>query len=210
MICLCLWCCFVPAAAQNTFSDSLHNRLLDSIMIEVGSLSLGQRDSLIFAIKETFTEDELLEANRLKDSLYGKGDRKHLIVPIDRIKNGLCLKPIREMPGASVYLSLPDDWKDIDPFAHQSMMPRLPKRYQAAIPEYARFTKGMDGYYFASEEMGIFGYGWTSFDSSEANQEIKIALQTERGKMSPTLFKALSRSKNALVILAVILQVLLL
>ena len=159
---------------------------------------------------EAFSAEELLEANRLQDSLFGQGDNKRLAIPPDRIKNELFLKPIREMPGTSVYLPLPDDWKDIDPFARQSMMPKLPKRYQAPIPEYARFTKGVDGYYFALAEMGIFGYGWSSLDSLQANQDIKITLQTERGKMSPNLYKALSRSKKALVILAVILQALLL
>ena len=178
-------------------------------MMEVSQLSPLQRDSLINAIMETFSTKELLEADRIQDSLFGQGDRKRLVIPPDRLKNELLLKPIREMPGASVYLPLPNDWRDIDPFAHQSMKPKLPKGYAAAVPEYARFTKGMDGYYFALAEMGIFGYGWTGLDTLNANQNIDLKLNIQEGKMSPNLLKALGLSKNALVILAIVLQILL-
>jgi len=179
-------------------------------MNEVGKLSPLQRDSLIVAIAEMFSVEELMEADKLQDSLFGQSERRALLIPSDRIKNSLLIKPIKEMPGASIYMPLPDDWKNIDPFASQSMIPKLPKHYAAPVPDYARFSVGMDGYYFAFKEMGYFGYGWTTLDSLRAQPEINFVLPEEKGRWSPNLLKALKLSNDALIILAVILQALLL
>ena len=106
-----------------------------------------------------------------------------------------------------LYLPLPNDWKNIDPFARQLIDLVLPKPYLVPVPDYARFTKGVDGYYFALQEMGYYGWAWP--DSLHHKQNIDLALPIEKG-LSPNLVKILGRSKNTLIILAVILQALLL
>ena len=45
--------------------------------------------------------------------------------------------------GITVILPLLDYSKILDPFVHQSMMPKLPQKAQANVSGYARFTKGI-------------------------------------------------------------------
>jgi len=111
---------------------------------------------------------------------------------------------LNEMPGTSIYLALPDEWKDIDPFAGDSLTLRLPKRTLTPVPEYLRFSQGMVGYYFAHQEIGIYGYGWSTLDSLRA-QGIRFSLPDERGIWTPNVLKALGISKSAMIILALLL-----
>lgn len=206
--------------AQSFFPDSVSKATIDSLMYEVSKLSQIQRDSLKIALMESFSLEELMAAEKIQDSLFGqgadfgdgqKGERKDLFIPPDRIKNSLLSRPIGEIPGNSLYLSIPDSWKELDPFANQSMMPKLPKRYPAHVPDYARFTVGIDGYYFAFQEIGYFGWSRVAEqrDSLFTKQNIDFTLHIEQSKIQPNLLRTLNRSKNALVVLAIILQILL-
>ena len=117
LIILCLNFLFLiqsPLRAQTVKPDSLDRRFLDSLMNEVANLSSSQRDSLKMAIMGLFSIEELLVADKLQDSLFGQG----------RIRNELLSTTVRDMPGITVNLSLPDDWKNIDPFAKESMNPK--------------------------------------------------------------------------------------
>ena len=197
-----------PTMAQTALPDIIDRKMVDSLMAEIGNLSQQQRDSLLSAIIDTYSVDELVEAEKLQDSLFGHGERKRLFIYPDKIKNELLIKPVQEMRGASIYMTIPNDWKEIDPFARGSMVPKLPKRYLPAIPDYAIFTKGLDGYYFALAEMGYYGYFIP--DTIQAKAYIHIPIPEEKKVIPPNLYKALGLSKNVMVILAVILQALLL
>jgi len=203
---LLLWCA-APVKAQRFLPDSLNQKLIDSLLVELDQFSLAQLDSLQFALMDVFTADELRMIDRWQDSLMKSGDHKRMIIPPDRIKNEDFSTTIREMPGYSVYLPLPDNWKDIDPFAHQSMMPKLPKRRQAPLPDYARFSVGMVGYYFAFQNMGYTGFYYP--DTIQVKPTIDLSMYDEEQKTSPKLVKTLNQSKTILVILAIILQALL-
>jgi len=112
---------------------------------------------------------------------------------------------IREMPG----VILPDGWKEIDPFVIEPMVPGPNRPKQKQLPDYLRFSQGMAGYYFAHQDIGIYGPGWATLDSLRA-QEIRFSLPDERGIWTPNVLKTLGLSKTTLIILAIILQVVLL
>ena len=195
---VCLLICYVlPASAQQFLPDSIDQKLIDSLTLEVNALYPEQLDSLRIALKEVFTKDE-----------WEMIDRQRIIIPPDRVKNPIFSVPIQEIPGHFVYLPLPDDWRDMDPFARYSMRPHLPKRPQPYIPDYARFSQGFDGYYFAINGLGFYGWAWS--DSIYNKLSLDITVHIEKGNMSPKLLKILGLSKDTLIILAIILQAVLL
>ena len=190
MVCILLYS--TPSVAQRVPIDTVDKMRIDSLISEVGRLNQLQRDSLLVAIMERYSWIPLS-------------------IPAERIKNQLLIKSQRELPGNSFYLPLPDDWKDIDPFARNSMIPKLPEPYKHPLPSYAIYTKGIDGYYFAMQEMGY--YGTFSPDTVGGKKDIGLNFYVTQKEHSPTLNRImgiLGVSKNVAVVLAVVLQALLL
>ena len=193
--------------AQTKHLDTLKSVFIDSLVTELGTLSQLQLDSLKRALMETFSEEDMREVQKTHDSLFAQSDIKRLIVPPDRLKNELLSKPVPEMPGITIHLSLPDNWKEIDPFIHQSMIPQLPGHVRPSIPSYAVFSGGMPGYYFGLQEMGYYRFFYP--DTLQLGHNRHIITPAENPKMSPKLLKILDKSKRRLIILVVILQALL-
>ena len=209
IVCILLYS--VPSVAQSVLIDTVDKMRIDSLISEVGRLNLLQHDSLWVAIMERYSMEELFAAEMAHDSLFGQQARMHLSIPAERIKNQLLIMSQRELPGNSFYLPLPDDWKDIDPFARYSMIPKLPEPYKHPLPSYAKYTKGIDGYYFAMQEMGY--YGTFTPDTLGGKKDIGPVFYVIQKEDSPTLNRImgiLGVSKNVAVVLAVVLQALLL
>ena len=202
--------------SERQYADSLERQYIDSLRAYLQGLEAEQRDSLRRAFLQTisfenlsFTPDELAKVEallQLSDSGSQPHDDRNLPKMFARPPEDPALsRPRWENPSPAVFRSLPDDWKDIDPFKHRGgMVPNVPPKSKLTPHNYTRFYVGAPGYYGTLVQLGYVKEAWTGLDSLQ-NNEIEIDLSHLLPKspygMSREWLKAAGRAKTLLILL---------
>ena len=177
--------------------DSLGMRQVDSLSRYIERLEPAQRDSLRQALLQFLSSD---------NDAAPQGDRSLPKLQPKPPADTRFFKSPWDDPSTAVFRSLPDDWKDIDPFKHNSMVPVLPPASKLKPHNYARFYVGTTGYYGTLIQMGYAKEAWPdSLHHKAVDMDLSHLMPKPPSWMSSDFFKSLDTARMVLILLLMFL-----